>query len=51
MNPTRVFDSCRLIRKIDSQLVKLLVEPVMASKSVTSVKRKLQNYRNALEGR
>lgn len=49
MNPTKIFDSCRLVKKIDSQLVKHLVGPVLASNSVASVMRKLQNYRNALE--
>ena len=51
MNPARVFDSCRLVKRIDSEMVKLLVEPVMTSKSAAAVCRKLQNYRNALENR
>jgi phosphoenolpyruvate-protein kinase (PTS system EI component) len=49
MNPDRVFDSCRLLRKIDSQLVRHLVDPVLASRSAAAVTRKLQSYRNALE--
>jgi phosphotransferase system enzyme I (PtsI) len=51
MNPNKVFDSCRLMKKIDLQLVKHLVEPVLASPSATSVTRKLQNYRNAIENK
>lgn len=51
MNPTKIFDSCRLIKKIDSQLVRHLVAPVLASNSVASVTRKLQNYRNALDNK
>ncbi len=49
MNPTKIFDSCRLMKKIDLQLVKHLVEPVLSSPSAASVTRKLQNYKNAIE--
>jgi len=49
MNPSKVFDTCRLVKKIDSQLVRHLVEPVLSSKSGASVIRKLQNYRNAID--
>ncbi|MBU0982419.1 MAG: phosphoenolpyruvate--protein phosphotransferase [candidate division Zixibacteria bacterium] len=49
MNPAKIFDSCRLISKIDFNLVKHLVGPVLSSHSSAGVMRKLQNYRNALE--
>ncbi len=51
MDPSRVVDSCRLINKIDSELVKHLVEPVLSSRSATSAIRKLQSYRNAIDNR
>ena len=51
MNPARVFDTCRMVKRIDSELAKALVEPVMTSKSAAAASRKLQNYRNALENR
>jgi len=51
MNPARVFDTCRLVKRIDSEVARLLVDPVMMSKSTAAVCRKLQNYRNALENR
>jgi len=49
MNPAKVFDTCRLVKKIDSQLVQHLVDPVLSSPSAASVIRKLQNYRNAID--
>ena len=51
MNPARVFDTCRMVKRIDSQLVRHLVEPVMASKTAASVIRKLENYRDALDNK
>jgi len=51
MNPVKIFDCCRLVKKIDSRLVKHLVNPVLSSNSATAVVRKLQNYRNALENK
>ncbi len=51
MNPTKIFDACRLIKRIDFEMVRHLVDPVLASKSVAAVVRKLQNYRNAVEGK
>ncbi|MCP4685960.1 MAG: phosphoenolpyruvate--protein phosphotransferase [bacterium] len=51
MNPVKIFDCCRLVKKIDSRLVKHLVEPVLSSNSAMAVVRKLQNYRNALENK
>ncbi|MFZ1684214.1 MAG: phosphoenolpyruvate--protein phosphotransferase [Candidatus Zixiibacteriota bacterium] len=49
MNPAKIFDMCRLVRKIDSQLVRHLVGSVMASTSAAAVTRRLESYRTALE--
>ena len=49
MNPARIVDVCRLVRKIDSTLVRHLVGSVMGSNSQAAVTRKLQSYVNALE--
>jgi phosphotransferase system enzyme I (PtsI) len=51
MNPAKVFDACRLVKKIDSQMVVHLVDPVLSSPSAASVMRKLQNYGNAIDNR
>lgn len=49
MNPGKVFDSCRLIRKIDASLVKHLVEPVLACHSAAAAMRRLQSYRSSID--
>jgi phosphotransferase system enzyme I (PtsI) len=49
MNPTRIFDLCRTINKIDSNLVFHLANSVLASDTVNSVTRKLQSFMSALE--
>ncbi len=49
MNPSKIFDMCRLVRKVDSNMVRLLVGSVMSSGTIASVTRKLQSYRTALE--
>jgi phosphotransferase system enzyme I (PtsP) len=49
MNPNKVFDSCRLIRKIDAGSVKLLVDPVLSSQSAAAAMRRIQSYRNTIE--
>ncbi|HUV29801.1 MAG TPA: phosphoenolpyruvate--protein phosphotransferase [Acidobacteriota bacterium] len=49
MNPARIFDACRLVRKIDFNLVRLLVGSVMSSETSSAVKRKLDAYRSGLE--
>ncbi len=51
MNPAKVFDACRLVKKIDSEMVQHLVDPVLSSPSAVSVMRKLQNYRNAIDNK
>lgn len=50
MNPGRIFDACRLIQKLDTKLVRQLVGPVVDSRSAQAAIRRLQNYRDALEG-
>lgn len=49
MNPARIVDLCRLIKRIDSSLVERLVESVLASTTLTSVTRKLQSFNTAIE--
>ncbi len=49
MNPMKIFDLCRQVKKIDSNLVKHLVGSVMASGTPQAVIRKLQSYRSALD--
>ena len=49
MNPAKIFDMCRLVKKIDAQLVELLVGPIMASTSSQAVIRRLESYRTELE--
>jgi phosphotransferase system enzyme I (PtsI) len=51
MNPARIFDLCRAVKKIDSSLVRHLVGSVLASGSAQEVTSKLQKYRMALEQR
>ncbi len=51
MNPARIFDLCRAVKKIDSSLVRHLVGSVLSSGSVQEVTSKLQKYRMALEQR
>jgi len=48
-NPARIFDACRLISKVDSNLVRLLVGSVMSSGTAAQVARKLESYRVALQ--
>jgi phosphoenolpyruvate-protein phosphotransferase (PTS system enzyme I) len=49
MNPNKVFDSCRLIRKINAGSVKLLVDPILSSQSAAAAMRRIQSYRNTIE--
>ncbi|MFH1303607.1 MAG: putative PEP-binding protein, partial [Planctomycetota bacterium] len=46
-NPSRIFDACRLISKIDSNIVRLLVGSVMSSGTTAEVRKKLESYRSA----
>ncbi len=49
MNPARIFDLCRAVKKINYNLVRHLVPAVLSSSSVHEVITNLQNYRTALE--
>jgi phosphotransferase system enzyme I (PtsI) len=49
MNPSRIFDLCRLVKRIDSNMVQHLVGPVLSSRSAASATRKLQSYQNAID--
>lgn len=49
MNPSRIFDLCRLVKKIDSTLVGHLVRSVLASGSIAETSRKLKDFRLVLE--
>ncbi|MDD3732698.1 MAG: hypothetical protein PHU88_10015, partial [candidate division Zixibacteria bacterium] len=49
MNPTKITDICRLIRKIDFNLVYHLAVSVLSSRTAASVTRKLQSFIVALE--
>jgi phosphoenolpyruvate-protein kinase (PTS system EI component) len=51
MNPGKVFDSCRLIKKIDYDVLRHLVIPLLSSQSAAAVTRRLQSYRNAIENK
>ena len=51
MNPARIFDACRLVTKVDTNLVRLLVASVLASSTTAQVKRKLESFREALDNR
>ena len=49
MNPSRIFDLCRMVPKIDADLVRHLVEPVLASGTSQAVTGKLENYLTELQ--
>ena len=51
MNPGKVFDSCRLIKKIDYDVLRHLVIPLLSSQSAVAATRRLQSYRNAIENK
>ncbi len=44
MSPNKIFDICRLVKKIDSQLAKHFVNSVMASSTIKEVMEKLNTY-------
>ncbi len=49
MNPGKIFDLCRLVKKIDSTMAHHLTESVLSSKNLQDVMTKLQNYKLELE--
>lgn len=51
MNPTKIFDVWRLIRKIRADMVRALVPSLLTSGTAQSAVRKLTSFRNALDKR
>jgi len=51
MNPARIVDLCRMINKIDSNLLPPLVKAVMSSPTADTVIKRLESFKNALESR
>ncbi|MFZ5979309.1 MAG: phosphoenolpyruvate--protein phosphotransferase [Candidatus Zixiibacteriota bacterium] len=49
MNPSKITDVCRMIKRIDSNLVYHLANSVLSSRTTASVTRKLQSFMTALE--
>ncbi|UCE24007.1 MAG: phosphoenolpyruvate--protein phosphotransferase [Candidatus Zixiibacteriota bacterium] len=49
MNPARIFDICRLIRKVDSGMARHLLGSVLASETQPQVIHKLQTFKNELD--
>ncbi len=49
MNPGKIFDLCRLVKKIDSVMAMHLTESVLSSNKTEDVITKLQNYKIELE--
>ena len=49
MNPARIFDLCRLVKKIDSSMTEHLLNSVMTSKTQQEILTKLQNYKTEVE--
>jgi phosphotransferase system enzyme I (PtsI) len=51
MNPAKIFDICRLVKKIDHSMAVHLVNSVLSSSTQREVFGKLQNYKMELEKR
>jgi phosphoenolpyruvate-protein kinase (PTS system EI component) len=51
LSPARIVDLCRMINKIDSNLLAPLVKAVMSSPTADAVIKKLESFKNALESR
>jgi phosphotransferase system enzyme I (PtsI) len=51
ISPNRIFDVCRAVSRIDSELTRPLLESVLSSGSLQSVVSKLERYRKAMENR
>jgi phosphotransferase system enzyme I (PtsI) len=51
MTPSKIFDICRLVKKIDAKLVQLLVGPVLSCSTAAAVVKRLESYRTELEKR
>lgn len=51
MSPARIVDLCRMVNKIDSNLLPPLVRSVMSSQTAEAVTKRLESFKNALESR
>ena len=51
ISPSRIFDICRTVAKIDVSNARHLVQPVLSSGSLTEVTRILESYRKTFQGR
>ncbi|UCG60444.1 MAG: phosphoenolpyruvate--protein phosphotransferase [Candidatus Zixiibacteriota bacterium] len=49
MNPARIFDVCRMVRKMDSSMARHLLNSVLSSDTQQQVIHKLQTYKNELD--
>ena len=49
MNPGKIFDLCRLVKKNDSTMARHLTDSVLSSSKLQDVMTKLQNYKLELE--
>ena len=49
MNPARIFDLCRFVKKIDSTMARHLLASVKTSESQRQVVNMLQTYKSELE--
>jgi phosphotransferase system enzyme I (PtsI) len=49
MNPTKIFDLCRQINRVDSQAARTLASSIMSGVSTTTIKRKLDAFCATLE--
>lgn len=51
MNPARIFDTCRLVRKVDSTAARHLLQSVLSSETQQQVVYKLQTFKDELDKR
>jgi phosphotransferase system enzyme I (PtsI) len=49
MNPTKIFDLCRQVNRVDSQAARILANSIMSGVSTSTVKRKLDSFGATLE--
>jgi phosphoenolpyruvate-protein kinase (PTS system EI component) len=51
VSPSRIFDICRTVAKIDVSNARHLVHPVLSSGSLNEVTKILESYRKTFQGR
>lgn len=49
MNPGKIFDFCRMVKKIDSTLARILTESILRGSTKKEILTKLQHYKSELE--